>query len=84
MHVVGRSVAGFYDGIAQLVAGPHLGESLHGFMTQRWFRLGVFVVARIIIDVCETDGEQLQRQLDGLCKRLAKIKTLKNLKKRDE
>lgn len=80
MHVVGSPIAGFYDGIAQLVAGPHLGESLHGFIAQRCFRRVFFVVARIIVDVGETHGEQLQRQFEGLCKRLAEIKTVKNLK----
>lgn len=82
MHVVGRSIAGFYDGIAQLVAGPHLGESLHRLMAQRWFRLELFIVARVVIDVGETDGEQLQRQFRKLRKCLTKIENFLKISKK--
>lgn len=84
VHVVGRSVARFNDGIAELVVGPHFGESLHRLMAQRRFRLALLVVVRVIVDIRQTHGEQLQRQLEELRRCLAEIKTFKNFEETRE
>lgn len=50
MHIEGSSIAGFNDGVAKLVADPHLVEFHHRFVTKRRFgtRL-VFVAGEVIV-----------------------------------